>query len=148
MNVRYREKRLADLQPTGAAAEEQSPSSRALLLRLGIRIPPTRAELSRRLIFWECVDESLIVGHCSGDTATGEILSLSVLKAYEGRGIGRKVLLLVVTRLRAEGARRIWLVAPSNPTHRAFGFYRALGWRPVGEAREGDTEVLELAPEV
>jgi ribosomal protein S18 acetylase RimI-like enzyme len=151
MNLEFREKRLADLKPfadIGAAEQEQSSSGRALLLRLGIQIPPTRAELSRRINFWECADESLVVGHCSGDLATGEVLSLSVRKDYEGRGIGRRLLSLVVGRLRAAGIQRIWLVAPAAPAQRAFGFYRALGWQPTGEKRGGDIEVLKLPPEL
>lgn len=150
MNLEYRERRLADLNQfadIGAAAEEQSSRSRALFLRLGIQIPPTRADLLRRVTLWECAEESLVVGHCSGDLATGEVLSLSVRKDYEGRGIGRTLLSLVVRRLRAEGVQRVWLVAPAAPALRAFGFYRALGWRSTGEPREADSEVLELPPE-
>jgi ribosomal protein S18 acetylase RimI-like enzyme len=150
MILEFREKRLAELKQfadIGAAEEEQSSSGRALLIRLGIQIPPTRADWLRRIKFWECVDESLVVGHCWGDIATGEIVSLGVRKDYEAQGIGRKLLSLVVARLRAEGAQRIWLVAPATPVLRAFGFYRALGWRPTGERREGDSEVLELPSE-
>jgi ribosomal protein S18 acetylase RimI-like enzyme len=151
MILEFREKRLAELKQfadIGAAEEEQYSSGRALLTRLDIQIPPTRADWLRRIKFWECVDESLVVGHCWGDIATGEIVSLGVRKNYECQGIGRKLLSLVVARLRAEGAQRIWLVAPATPILRAFGFYRALGWRPTGEQREGDSEVLELPPEV
>jgi ribosomal protein S18 acetylase RimI-like enzyme len=150
MNLKFREKRFADLNQfadIGDTAEEQSSSGRALLLRLGIQIPPARADLLRRIHLWECADESKVVGHCSGDLATGEILSLSVIKDYEGQGIGRKLLSLVVGRLRAEVVQRIWLVAPAGPALRAFGFYRALGWRPTGERREGGSEVLEFPPE-
>jgi len=150
MSLEFREKRSADLKQFAdidAAAEEQSSSGRALLLRLGIQIPPTRAELLKRIKLWECADESKVVGHCWGDLVTGEILSLGVVKDYEGRGIGRKLLSLVVGRLRAEGVRRIWLVAPAASDRRAFGCYRALGWRPTGEKREGDSEVMEFPPE-
>jgi ribosomal protein S18 acetylase RimI-like enzyme len=148
--LEFREKRLADpsqFAHIAAAAEEPSSSGRALPHRLGIQIPPTRAELLRRIKLWECADESSVVGHCAGDLATGEVLSLGVRKNYEDRGIGRKLLSLVVGRLRAEGAERIWLVAPADPAQRAFGFYRTLGWRPTGEPREGDSEVLELPVE-
>ena len=149
MNLEFRETRLADIRSLSnvpAAADENS-SSRALLLRLGIRLPPTDADLlSERLKLWECADDSVVVGHCAGDCATGEILSLSVRSGYEGRGIGRRLLCLIVAWLRASGAQRIWLVAPSDPTLRAFGFYRALGWRPSGEQLGEGNEVLELSP--
>ena len=39
---------------------------------------------------------------------------------------------------------RLELAAPAL---RAFGFYRAPGWRSTGEQREADSEVLELSPE-
>ena len=150
MDLEFREKLLVDPNPFSdidAAAEEQSSSGRALLLRLGIQIPPTRGELLKRIKLWECVDESKVVGHCWGDLATGEVLSLGVIKDYEGRGIGRKLLSLVIGRLRAEKVRRIWLVAPAASDRRAYGFYRALGWQPTGERREGDGEVLEFPHE-
>jgi ribosomal protein S18 acetylase RimI-like enzyme len=151
MNLEFRESRFADrsqFADIDAAVEEQSGSSRALLLRLGIPIPPIRAELLKRIKLWECVDGSQVVGHCSGDRATGEVLTLSVQVDYQRRGIGRKLLSLVVRWLRGDGVQRIWLVAPSDPSLRAFGFYRALGWRATEEKVEAGSEVLEPPPEV
>jgi hypothetical protein len=46
--------------------------------------------------------------------------------------------------LRADGARRIWLAAPSDSTLPARQFYRALGWRQTGEERSTDEVILEL----
>jgi ribosomal protein S18 acetylase RimI-like enzyme len=144
--MEFREARLADLSlPAGVRAAAEA---RALLLRLGIQFPVTQGDLLiGRIKLWECVDESKVVGHCSGDVSTGEVLSLSVHPSYEGRGVGRMLLSLVVGRLRAEGVQRIWLVAPAASDRRAFGFYRAMGWRPTGEQREGDSDVLEFPPE-
>jgi GNAT superfamily N-acetyltransferase len=93
---------------------------------------------------WECVGDSRVVGHCAGNAATGEVVSLSVLPNYEGLGIGRRLLSLVVDWLRAEGAGRIWLDAPTDPSRRAYGFYRALGWQPSGEHLAQGHEILEL----
>ena len=110
VNLEFREKQLADLNQfadIADTAEEQSSSGRALLLRLGIQIPPTRAELLKRIKLWECVDESKVVGHCWGDLVTGEILSLGVVKDYEGRGIGRTLLSLVVGRLSGESTKNL-----------------------------------------
>jgi GNAT superfamily N-acetyltransferase len=93
---------------------------------------------------WECALDCDVVGHCIGDSATGEIVGLQVLPAYQGQGIGRKLLSLVVDALRTAGARRIWLMAPSDPTSRAHGFYRVTGWVPTGERTDDGSEILEL----
>jgi GNAT superfamily N-acetyltransferase len=93
---------------------------------------------------WECAHNSQVVGHCVGNLATGEIVGLSVLPSYRGQGIGRKLLSLAVDCLRATGAKRIWLAAPADPGHGAYGFYRAVGWVPSGELRSDGAEILEL----
>ena len=103
------------------------------------------AELSSgQLRSWDCVHDSRVVGHCIADSATGEIVGLSVLSDYQGQGIGRRLLTLVVDWLRAAGAKRIWLAAPSDSTLRAYGFYRAVGWVPTGERTSDGSEILVL----
>jgi len=79
-----------------------------------------------------------------GDSVSGEIVGLAVTPAYQGRGIGRKLLCLVVDDLRAAGVNRIWAATPSDPTVRAYGFYRAIGWVATGESSSDDSEILEL----
>jgi GNAT superfamily N-acetyltransferase len=125
--------------PRTQSIAEMSPSARALLVKLGIPLPPPI-----KVKVWVCVCDSTVVGHCAGNAATGEVCSLSVLPNYEGLGIGRQLLSLVVDWLRAEGATRIWLDAPSDPSLRAHGFYRALGWRPSDDHLAQDHEILEL----
>lgn len=97
-----------------------------------------------RLRSWECVLDSHTVGHCTGDSTTGEIVGLAVAPAHQGLGIGRKLLSLVVDAIRAAGASRVWLAAPSDPTLRAYGFYRTIGWVPTGERTSDGSEILEL----
>lgn len=135
MDWEFREAQPPDTQ----AIPDMRPSARALLTRIGITLPPPI-----KVKVWECICDSKVVGHCAGNAVTGEVLSLSVLPNYEGRGIGRRLLSLVVDWLRAEGATRIWLDAPSDPSRRAYGFYRALGWQPSGEHVIPDHEILEL----
>jgi GNAT superfamily N-acetyltransferase len=93
---------------------------------------------------WVCVSESRIVGFCMGEAATGEVLVLAVLLAFEGRGIGKTLLSLAVDWLRSFKPTRIWLGTSSDPRVRSHGFYRALGWRPVGEKDTRGDEVLVL----
>jgi ribosomal protein S18 acetylase RimI-like enzyme len=143
MSLEFREARLAD--PKSLAGIRAATEARALLLRLGIKLPANQGEfLTGSIKLWECADNSQVVGHCSGNVATGEVLSLSVHPGYEGRGIGRELLSLVVNWLREAGPKRIWLLAPSDPSLRAFGFYRAMGWQPTGEQLETGNEVLEF----
>ena len=106
---------------------------------------PAPAELSSGQIkIWECVHDSRVVGHCAGNLTAGEIIGLSVHPDYQGQGIGRQLLSLVVDSLRASGVKRVWLAAPSDPTLRAYGFYRAVGWVPTGARTEDGSEILEL----
>jgi len=67
-----------------------------------------------------------------------------VLPDYEGRRIGTRLLDYVVARLRKAGSPRLWLAAAADPTVRAHGFYRALGWRATGERTANGDEILEL----
>ena len=105
---------------------------------------PVPAEVVR-LMSWEVIVDARCVGHCTGDSVTGEIVSLSVAPAYQGVGIGGKLLSLVVNAVRVAGANRIWVAAPSDPMVRAYGFYRADGWKPTGERTPDGSDILELS---
>lgn len=102
-------------------------------------VPPEIA----RLKSWRCVIDSRMVGHCTGDPMSGEIIGLSVVHAYRRRGIGRKLLARVVEALRTAGATRIWVEAPADPALPAYHFYRAVGWAAAGEHTRGGSEILE-----
>jgi ribosomal protein S18 acetylase RimI-like enzyme len=128
------------------ANTRQNPLSRAALAELGITPESTSADLvSGVIVGTVCVSAEKIVGFCSGAVETGEILVLAVLPDYERRGIGRQLLDHVVSRLRAAGVQRFWLAAAADPTVRAYGFYRALGWKATGERMDNGDEILELA---
>jgi len=93
---------------------------------------------------WVCSSGSRIVGFCIGESATGEVLVLAVLPEFEGRGIGKMLLALAVDWLRSFEPARVWLGASPDPGTRSHGFYRFLGWRPVGEKDAHGDEVLVL----
>ncbi len=93
---------------------------------------------------WECLHDAQVVGHCSGNAATGEVLGLSVVPAYRRQGIARRLLAVVVAWLRSQGTERIWLSAPSDPSRPAHAFYRAQGWVPTGVRENDAVEILEL----
>lgn len=90
-----------------------------------------------------CDHEGELVGYCFGDLETGEVIVLALLPAYEGQGIGRKLLELVVKQLQAKGHRTLFLGCSNDPESRSYGFYRRLGWRPTGAMDKYGDEVLE-----
>jgi ribosomal protein S18 acetylase RimI-like enzyme len=150
MQLEFRETRLTDIDALFEirGCTRQNPLSREALAQLGITPESTATDLTAGNISGAvCTHDNRIVGFCTGDVHTGEILVLAVLPDYEGRGVGRQLLSRVIDRLQAAGARRIWLVASADPTVRAHGFYRALGWQPTGQRTTNGDEILELPSE-
>jgi ribosomal protein S18 acetylase RimI-like enzyme len=84
-----------------------------------------------------------LVGFCSGDVKSGEVLVLAVLPEYEERSLGKNMLALVAEKLFSQGFDELWLAASPDPKLRAHGFYRHLGWVPTGVIDEHGDEVLE-----
>jgi GNAT superfamily N-acetyltransferase len=93
---------------------------------------------------WVCSDGQEIIGFCTAEAPTGEVLVLAVLPEYEGRGVGRRLLARAVRWLNGRGVKRPWLAASADPADRSHGFYRALGWTPTGERQDNGDEVLIL----
>lgn len=87
--------------------------------------------------------EEGVVGYCSGDAKTGEVLVIALLPAYEGRGLGKTMLAQVAEKLFSLGMGKLWLAASPDPAIRAHGFYRHLGWLPTGRIDRNGDEVLE-----
>lgn len=150
MNLIFRRTRQTDVAETFRmrARTRQNPASPAFLATLGITEASVTAQLeSDQIKGWVCFHDSTLVGFCSGDTTTGEVLVLAVLAGYEGKGIGRRLLSDTVECLRESGFERPWLAASPDPDIRAHGFYRSLGWKPTGRALDNGDEILELSPE-
>jgi len=147
MDLEFRDTRITDVDALFEvrANTRQNQLSRAALAELGITPESTSAALiSGATVGAVCTYRKRVVGFCSGAVETGEILVLAVLPDYEGRRIGTRLLDYVVARLRKAGSPRLWLAAAADPTVRAHGFYRALGWRATGERTANGDEILEL----
>lgn len=147
MRLVFRETEQADIEGLFAvrARTRENPFSKEQLASLGITPESiAQAMASGRVKGWVCLHESHLVGFCSGDASTGEVLVLAVLPEYEHRGIGTTLLARVVGWLRSLVADTIWLAASSDRNSRAHGFYRSLGWRPSGETDDNDDEILVL----
>ena len=80
------------------------------------------------------------VGFCIANADSGLIWALFVRQAYEGRGIGRRLMDAAVDWLWQFGVEEIWLETETNT--RAEGFYEHLGWkRGEVELKDGYEEV-------
>ena len=110
------------------------------LARRGI----TEAEVIRKISGsyrgWLCECDGRIVGFAMGDRRTGEMWVIAVLPAYEGRGIGRRLLGLVEEWLFAFHD-ELWLTTEDNPANRAWRVYLKAGWRKVS-AEEGHCRMV------
>ncbi|MFG1495906.1 GNAT family N-acetyltransferase [Saccharospirillum sp. HFRX-1] len=149
MLIQYRETQSTDVDPLFIVRTQtgDNPMSTERLAQLGITPASIRQGFDDGyLCGWVAMVDETIVGFCNGELNTGEVLVLALLPDFEGQGIGRQLLGLVVEALRRQGHKAIWLAADSNPSVRAHGFYRKLGWVPSGERLENGDEVLVLQP--
>lgn len=90
-----------------------------------------------------CVADGEIVGYCFGEKASGEIVVLALLPAFENLGIGRTLLRRSMDELIGLGFTRLFLGCASDPSVRSYGFYRHLGWRTTGVCDSRGDEILE-----
>ena len=90
-----------------------------------------------------CLAEGQLVGYCFGAKQTGEVVVLALLPQFERLGVGQQLLGLVVSLLRGLGHRRLFLGCSPEPSCRAYGFYRHLGWRSTGTLDPHGDELLE-----
>lgn len=90
-----------------------------------------------------CVDDRMI-GYCFGDRDSGEVVVLALLPGFEGKGIGKQLLQLVVDDFRATGFKRLFLGCSTDAAARSYGFYRHLGWVSTGELDDAGDEILEI----
>ena len=77
---------------------------------------------------WLCEVEDKVVGFTMGNKANGEMWVVAVLKEHEGKGIGRILMSHVEGWLWSEGWPKIWLTTDPDPSARAVGFYKHIGW--------------------
>ena len=71
---------------------------------------------------------------------------LALLPAYEGQGIGKALLTLMVEEFKRLGFQRLFLGCSPDPQVRSHGFYRHLGWKPTGAFDAAGDEVLAYVP--
>ncbi len=131
------------------ASTRENPISSERLATLGITPDSTKEALGNGdAVSWVCIAEDRVVGFCTGDVHSGEVLVLAVLPEFEGQGIGKTLLLKVTDELLRYNHESLWLAADSNPRVRSHGFYRKLGWQPTGKTLENGDEILSFSATV
>ncbi|MGR4068661.1 GNAT family N-acetyltransferase [Billgrantia sp. C5P2] len=146
-NLNFRGTQLSDIESLFFVRERTRENAipRERLASLGITPQSIASSLaSGQLVSYVCECESTVVGFCSGDLESGEVLVLAVLSEYEGLGIGKELICRVVEALQAAGHRELWLGASPDASSRAHGFYRAQGWRADGTYDGNGDELLVL----
>jgi ribosomal protein S18 acetylase RimI-like enzyme len=96
---------------------------------LGITPESVATSLAGSTSGWLCeASTSEVVGFCMADSRTCELLVIALLPAYEGRGIGGRLMQRAESWLAQSGCISAWLTTDLDPTLRAYGFYRHRGW--------------------
>ena len=146
MNFTYRQLQISDL-PAALTVRlstvENAITIEELESHYGITPQSVSEAMKSHVKDWLCEASGRLVGFAMGDRSNGEVQVVAILPEYEGRGIGKDLLMRVQTWLFSEGHEEIWLLANPDPNTRAHGFYRKLGWRATGSLREDD-EVMKL----
>jgi len=92
--------------------------------------------LSKRGKGWVCELDNQIVGFAIGDLEKNNVWALFVLPAYEGQGIGRELLILLLDWYYTQTTETIWL--STAPNTRAAEFYRSFGFKETGKMPNGE----------
>ncbi len=84
---------------------------------------------------WIAEIDGIPAGFTMIDDKDGCVFAMFVRPEFEGRGAGRALMAKAEAAL-FRNHHRIWL--ETEPTSRAAGFYRSLGWNPTNAPLEGD----------
>jgi N-acetylglutamate synthase-like GNAT family acetyltransferase len=119
------------------------------LAQLGVTLASWSAGVaSGDLLGYVCLEHGQIVGYCFADKRRGEIVVLVVMPAWEGKGIGKNLLDLMVTDFAKLGFQTLFLACSLDPKVRSYGFYRHLGWKSTSTFDSNHDEVLEFVVRV
>lgn len=83
-------------------------------------------------IVYVCVDEDKVVG--TGTLYKGEIMACFILPEYQGKGIGKEIVMALEKEAIRKGLPKVWLVSVLS----AVKFYEKLGYVFVNEKMHRD----------
>ena len=144
--ISFRDARSADLKACIdiRGKTRDNPISAQQLISMGITEEDWARQIeTSKIIGTICEVSGQVVGYCFSDTETGEVLVLALLAQFDNQGIGKRLLFNIMDKMRDLGFNRIWLAASTDPSIRAHGFYRHLGWEPTGRLDYNQDEILE-----
>lgn len=112
--------------------------SREQLAALDITVPSVRTMIeSGEFVSVVADQDGVVAGFVMVETAKGYVFACFVRPGFEAQGIGGALMSAAEQELRRSGARELWLSTGAEPTLRAHGFYRHLGWREDGRLADG-----------
>jgi GNAT superfamily N-acetyltransferase len=117
-------------------ASRENAYTRGELAALGITEDSVRAKMAGTHAGWLCTAGDAVVGFSMADRSTGELWVVAVLPAFEGKGIGARLMQMAEDWLWDCGCPEAWLTTSIDPSLRAYGFSRKLGWVDA-EIRDG-----------
>lgn len=119
------------------------------LAGVGITPESVAAMLEGDARAWVAADGDEIVAFSMAKASEGTVFAMFIRPGFEGRGLGRALLLEAETWLFAQGHEEIWLLTDADRRVRANGFYRHLGWNDAGIQEDGQVKFTKrrLKPE-
>ncbi|MEO0826073.1 MAG: GNAT family N-acetyltransferase [Cyanobacteria bacterium J06639_16] len=112
--------------------------SREEIAALGITPESVAGMLATDCGAWIAEFDNCPVGFAIANATEATIFGIFVLPSWEGKGAGRALMQAAEAWLWSKNLEEIWLVTGNDPSLRAYGFYRHLGWISVGVVLDGD----------
>lgn len=123
----------------------QNHLSREQMADLGITSDALAEAIGSATCAWLAVVDGLPVAFSMVDLEGGEVFAMFVKPGYEGRGLGRQ-LMLEAEKALFQHHESIWLVTDGREEIRANGFYQRLGWSYAGDVEAGDVRYEKKRP--
>ena len=115
----------------------QNHQSRAELAEIGVTPSSVAALLEASSQAWIAEVAKEPAGFVLADAARACVFGMFVRPRFEGQGVGRRLMAQAEAFL-FDHHDLIWLTTGAGDDIRANGFYRRLGWTPVGLTERGD----------
>jgi GNAT superfamily N-acetyltransferase len=116
--------------------------SRAELEKIGVTPATVAVMLRTDSAAWIAEAKGYPVGFSMANGSEAVVFAMFIRPGFEGLGIGRELMRLAEDWL-FSGADEIWLTTGADPTLRAHGFYRHLGWTAAEAVPDGQIKYIK-----
>jgi GNAT superfamily N-acetyltransferase len=120
--------------------------SREELATIGVTPESVAEMLSSDSHAWVAEVDGAPAAFSMARAAERTVFAMFVRPEFEGRGLGRALMERAEDWLFRTGAEEIWLTTGSDPSIRANGFYRRLGWLQAGTTEDGQLRYIKRRP--